>query len=83
MLQTCQNNVICCVRPVKTRLPFTSYSDQQKMASYAGSAEERSTFASDSSKKESDNEQNSNFECNICLDVARDAVVSLCGHLFW
>eukprot|EP00795_Rhopilema_esculentum_P015857 gene15857-7182_t len=52
------------------------------MASYAGSAEERSTFASDSSKKESDNEQNSNFECNICLDVARDAVVSLCGHLF-
>jgi len=22
------------------------------------------------------------FECNICLDVARDAVVSLCGHLF-
>lgn len=23
------------------------------------------------------------FECNICLDTARDAVVSLCGHLFW
>ncbi len=22
------------------------------------------------------------FECNICLDVARDAVISLCGHLF-
>ncbi|VDN57186.1 unnamed protein product [Dracunculus medinensis] len=22
------------------------------------------------------------FECNICLDVARDAVVSMCGHLF-
>lgn len=22
------------------------------------------------------------FECNICLDTARDAVVSLCGHLF-
>lgn len=24
----------------------------------------------------------SNFECNICLDTARDAVVSMCGHLF-
>lgn len=23
------------------------------------------------------------FECNICLDTAKDAVVSLCGHLFW
>ena len=23
------------------------------------------------------------YECNICLDTARDAVVSLCGHLFW
>jgi len=23
------------------------------------------------------------YECNICLDTARDAVVSMCGHLFW
>lgn len=23
------------------------------------------------------------FECNICLEPAKDAVVSLCGHLFW
>lgn len=23
------------------------------------------------------------FECNICLDPARDAVISMCGHLFW
>jgi len=22
------------------------------------------------------------YECNICLDIARDAVVSYCGHLF-
>ena len=26
---------------------------------------------------------NANFECNICLDIAKDAVISLCGHLFW
>ncbi|VDD81284.1 unnamed protein product [Mesocestoides corti] len=25
---------------------------------------------------------NGNFECNICLDQAQDAVVSPCGHLF-
>ncbi|XP_062822985.1 E3 ubiquitin-protein ligase RNF185 isoform X3 [Anolis carolinensis] len=24
----------------------------------------------------------STFECNICLDTAKDAVISLCGHLF-
>jgi len=28
-------------------------------------------------------DQNSMFECNICLDSAKDAVVSVCGHLFW
>ncbi|RWS13807.1 E3 ubiquitin-protein ligase RNF185-like protein [Dinothrombium tinctorium] len=27
-------------------------------------------------------ESESSFECNICLDTAKDAVVSLCGHLF-
>lgn len=45
---------------------------------------------SDSSRKNADNkeneskdEQNNMFECNICLDNAKDAVVSVCGHLFW
>ena len=23
------------------------------------------------------------YECNICLDTAKDPVVSMCGHLFW
>ena len=23
------------------------------------------------------------FECNICLDMASEPVVTLCGHLFW
>lgn len=23
------------------------------------------------------------FECNICYDTAKEAVVSMCGHLFW
>ena len=35
--------------------------------------------------QESDNNKDprANFECNICLDTAKDAVVSVCGHLFW
>ena len=49
-----------------------------------------STTSSSSSNREM-NDQNSgqqhsndaNFDCNICLDIAKDAVVSMCGHLFW
>lgn len=42
----------------------------------------------DSSNKQSDANENSSkkddsmFECNICLDTAKEAVVSMCGHLF-
>lgn len=32
--------------------------------------------------KEEDKSGESVFECNICLDMAKDAVVSFCGHLF-
>ena len=32
---------------------------------------------------EENNTDSSFYECNICLDTARDAVVSMCGHLFW
>ena len=35
---------------------------------------------SNSNSKES--KDNSQYECNICLDTARDAVISMCGHLF-
>ncbi|KRY51276.1 E3 ubiquitin-protein ligase [Trichinella britovi] len=29
-----------------------------------------------------ENAANSAFECNICLETAREAVISMCGHLF-
>ena len=29
-----------------------------------------------------DDRKDSAFECNICLDVASEAVISMCGHLF-
>ncbi|EDX01834.1 E3 ubiquitin-protein ligase RNF185 [Drosophila yakuba] len=40
---------------------------------------------SKSNEKEKEKEQTSDeslYECNICLDTAKDAVVSMCGHLF-
>jgi len=40
-----------------------------------------STQAQDQKDKE-DEKDDSMFECNICLDVAKEPVVSLCGHLF-
>jgi len=44
----------------------------------AGFDSQRTRRNSNSSSQDS-----STFECNICLDTARDAVVSMCGHLFW
>ncbi|CAG9534534.1 unnamed protein product [Cercopithifilaria johnstoni] len=38
-----------------------------------------SSSSKDDGKKDDDTAR---FDCNICLDVARDAVVSMCGHLF-
>ena len=45
----------------------------------ASNFEKRGEEEEDSRKKDNDK----TFECNICLDTARDAVVSMCGHLFW
>ena len=45
-----------------------------------------SSGSSDRPADTGDNSQNppdGTFECNICLDTAHDAVVSMCGHLFW
>ena len=25
----------------------------------------------------------SHFQCNICLETAKDAVLTFCGHLYW
>ena len=45
---------------------------------------EASTSGVNTEQKNNDEESSANaaFECNICLDVARDAVISMCGHLF-
>ncbi len=37
------------------------------------------TSTEDENKKPED----SKFECSICFETAADAVISMCGHLFW
>ena len=39
--------------------------------------------ASNTDHQASSGEASGSFECNICFDTAKDAVVSMCGHLFW
>ena len=34
-------------------------------------------------KEGSEEEDDSRFVCNVCLDNVRDPVVTLCGHLYW
>lgn len=49
-----------------------------------GAGASTSTAGPNNDSSSSDKEQNeeSLYECNICLDTAKDAVVSMCGHLF-
>ncbi|XP_011883176.1 PREDICTED: E3 ubiquitin-protein ligase RNF185-like isoform X3 [Vollenhovia emeryi] len=49
-----------------------------KTKEQAGSSKS-SGSAGSTEEKEKDERM---FECNICLDTAKDAVVSMCGHLF-
>lgn len=39
--------------------------------------------ASDDSQDGPGGPSDGRFECNICFEQAKDAVVSMCGHLFW
>jgi len=50
--------------------------DDNRVGGAAASNSENKTDATE------DSNANAAFECNICLDVAREAVISMCGHLF-
>lgn len=39
--------------------------------------------ASSTASEEKSKQESGKFECNICFEQAEDAVVSMCGHLFW
>jgi len=54
------------------------------MATASAESEQRVPDSPDegSGQSEEDKEENRAFECNICLETAKDAVISMCGHLF-
>ena len=57
---------------------------ENKMATYGGDIPSTNDPSSASGASNGDQSSaNANFECNICLDTAKDAVISFCGHLFW
>lgn len=58
-----------------TQYSFTPASTFAKMSTKPEPAETEAP-------KEEEKSQDSVYECNICLDTAREAVVSMCGHLF-
>lgn len=47
----------------------------------ASSSSESGSYGTSSQDGENSS-QGKTFECNICLDTAKDAVLSMCGHLF-
>lgn len=48
-------------------------------SSFQSSSQRNSNFSSGSS---SSNGDAGNFECNICLELAQEPIVTMCGHLF-
>lgn len=58
-------------------LPHSSSGGTQHKTTLDEAAKTEEPAGEDEQKRD-----DSVFECNICLDTAKDAVVSLCGHLF-
>lgn len=62
---------------------FRTLSGNENESNGNASTEGTSPKDSGNEKEKGDEKRDdSMFECNICLDTAKDAVVSMCGHLF-
>lgn len=55
--------------------------NQKKPPSAAGGSSAAAPGGSEATG-DGDKSEDTIFECNICLDTAKDAVVSMCGHLY-
>lgn len=63
-----------------TGVPSSSNTDSMKTDKIATNDEQ--DRKGPDSPQEPSTSTSGNFECNICLEPATDAVVSRCGHLF-
>ncbi|KAH8287552.1 hypothetical protein KR054_009977 [Drosophila jambulina] len=71
--------------PSTTSYSFTGKDLKSSNASDTGSNSTGTTTSpegAESKDKNAEQNEESLYECNICLDTAKDAVVSMCGHLF-
>lgn len=50
--------------------------------SFTPSPENIKTSTKPDHNDEEEKKDDSMYVCNICLDIAKDAVVSMCGHLY-
>lgn len=65
--------------PATKRKPNTGEDGEEAAAGSAGP----STSSDKKSNHNAHQPDGSSFECNICLDTAKEPVISMCGHLFW
>lgn len=64
--------------------PTTSQQDSRPSTQYSFTPSPKNCRTSTKPDLSDDEEKkdDSMFVCNICLDIAKDAVVSMCGHLY-
>lgn len=67
--------------------PTASTSDSSEFRpstqySFTPSPENSKTSTKPDLSDDEEKKDDSMFVCNICLDIAKDAVVSMCGHLY-
>lgn len=62
--------------------PDTTKSSDPSTGSASNNAKGEKSKANAENGSEEEKKDDTMFECNICLDTAKDAVVSMCGHLF-
>lgn len=65
-----------------TQEPASSRTDPSATDFDASNSTKQSDAANKQTDDSSSKKDDSMFECNICLDTAKEAVVSMCGHLF-
>lgn len=70
--------------PSTEQLMLEIMSSQQSLATTGKQKAPAEVVTSESSEKEAEekNRCTTNFDCNICFDIAEEPVVTSCGHLF-
>ncbi|KAH0457223.1 hypothetical protein IEQ34_015130 [Dendrobium chrysotoxum] len=70
--------------PSPEQLMLEIMSSQQSLATTGKQKAPAEVVTSESSEKEAEEKNRcaTNFDCNICFDIAKDPIVTSCGHLF-